>query len=75
MYVVVNYFINEVILFFNNCLMCGNCSWKLYVDGFSVFSLLNLLFLLEVGINIELSINVKVDEKLSGEFKVNLIML
>ncbi|MGT3849803.1 asparaginase [Vibrio cholerae] len=71
LHVAVNYPINEVTLFFNNRLMRGNRSRKSHADGFSAFSSPNLPPLLEAGINIELSTNVKVDEKPSGEFKVN----
>ncbi|EJR5446955.1 asparaginase [Vibrio cholerae] len=71
LHVAANYPINEVTLFFNNRLMRGNRSRKSHADGFSAFSSPNLPQLLEAGINIELSTNVKVDEKPSGEFKVN----
>ncbi|BCK13415.1 asparaginase [Vibrio cholerae] len=71
LHVAANYPINEVTLFFNNRLMRGNRSRKSHADGFSAFSSPNLPPLLEAGINIELSANVKVDEKPSGEFKVN----
>lgn len=71
LHVAANYPINEVTLFFNNRLMRGNRSRKSHADGFSAFSSPNLPLLLEAGINIELSTNVKVDEKPSGEFKVN----
>ncbi|KUO37038.1 asparaginase [Vibrio cholerae] len=71
LHVAANYPINEVTLFFNNRLMRGNRSRKSHADGFSAFSSPNLPPLLEAGINIELSTNVKVDEKPSGEFKVN----
>ncbi|GFK35167.1 asparaginase [Vibrio cholerae] len=71
LHVAANYPINEVTLFFNNRLMRGNRSRKSHADGFSAFSSPNLSPLLEAGINIELSTNVKVDEKPSGEFKVN----
>ncbi|EGR2120575.1 L-asparaginase 1 [Vibrio cholerae] len=71
LHVAANYPINEVTLFFNNRLMRGNRSRKSHADGFSAFSSPNLPPLLEAGINIELSTNVKVDDKPSGEFKVN----
>ncbi|BCK03567.1 asparaginase [Vibrio cholerae] len=71
LHVAANYPINEVTLFFNNRLMRGNRSRKSHADGFSAFSSPNLPPLLEAGINIELSTNVKVDEKPSSEFKVN----
>ncbi|EGQ8312969.1 asparaginase [Vibrio cholerae] len=71
LHVAANYPINEVTLFFNNRLMRGNRSRKSHADGFSAFSSPNLPPLLEAGINIELSTNVKVDEKPSDEFKVN----
>ncbi|GHZ49473.1 L-asparaginase I [Vibrio cholerae] len=71
LHVAANYPINEVTLFFNNRLMRGNRSRKSHADGFSAFSSPNLPPLLEAGINIKLSTNVKVDEKPSGEFKVN----
>ncbi|EOX3374195.1 asparaginase [Vibrio cholerae] len=71
LHVAANYPINEVTLFFNNRLMRGNRSRKSHADGFSAFSSPNLPPLLEAGINIELSTNVKVDEKPSGEFKAN----
>ncbi|EGQ7673588.1 asparaginase [Vibrio cholerae] len=71
LHVAANYPINEVTLFFNNRLMRGNRSRKSHADGFSAFSSPNLPPLLEAGINIELNTNVKVDEKPSGEFKVN----
>ncbi|CSA66852.1 asparaginase [Vibrio cholerae] len=71
LHVAANYPINEVTLFFNNRLMRGNRSRKSHADGFSAFSSPTLPPLLEAGINIELSTNVKVDEKPSGEFKVN----
>ncbi|WP_119472850.1 asparaginase [Vibrio cholerae] len=71
LHVAANYPINEGTLFFNNRLMRGNRSRKSHADGFSAFSSPNLPPLLEAGINIELSTNVKVDEKPSGEFKVN----
>ncbi|BCK16986.1 asparaginase [Vibrio cholerae] len=71
LHVAANYPINEVTLFFNNRLMRGNRSRKSHADGFSAFSSPNLPPLLEAGINIELSTNVKVDEKPSGEFNVN----
>ncbi|ENM5765717.1 asparaginase [Vibrio mimicus] len=71
LHIAANYPINEVTLFFNNRLMRGNRSRKSHADGFSAFSSPNLPPLLEAGINIELSTNVKVDEKPSGEFKVN----
>ncbi|BCK27779.1 asparaginase [Vibrio cholerae] len=71
LHVAANYPINEVTLFFNNRLMRGNRSRKSHADGFSAFSSPNLPPLLEAGINIELSTNVKVDEKPSGAFKVN----
>ncbi|CAB1246757.1 TPA: asparaginase [Vibrio cholerae] len=71
LHVAANYPINEVTLFFNNRLMRGSRSRKSHADGFSAFSSPNLPPLLEAGINIELSTNVKVDEKPSGEFKVN----
>ncbi len=71
LHVAANYPINEVTLLFNNRLMRGNRSRKSHADGFSAFSSPNLPPLLEAGINIELSTNVKVDEKPSGEFKVN----
>lgn len=71
LHIAANYPINEVTLFFNNRLMRGNRSRKSHADGFSAFSSPNLPPLLEAGINIELSANVKVDEKPSGEFKVN----
>lgn len=56
LYVVVNFFIVEVGLFFNNRLFCGNCSCKVDVDGFSVFDFFNFFLLLEVGINICLKV-------------------
>ncbi|EKF9472237.1 asparaginase [Vibrio cholerae] len=71
LHIAANYPINEVTLFFNNRLMRGNRSRKSHADGFSAFSSPNLPPLLEAGINIELSTNVKVDEKPSSEFKVN----
>ncbi|EMB50926.1 asparaginase [Vibrio mimicus] len=71
LHIAANYPINEVTLFFNNRLMRGNRSRKSHADGFSAFSSPNLPPLLEAGINIELSTNVKVDEKPSGKFKVN----
>ncbi|EEY38079.1 asparaginase [Vibrio mimicus] len=71
LHIAANYPINEVTLFFNNRLMRGNRSRKSHADGFSAFSSPNLPPLLEAGINIELSTNVKVDEKPSGDFKVN----
>ncbi|ELJ8548432.1 asparaginase [Vibrio cholerae] len=71
LHVAANYPINEVTLFFNNRLMRGNRSRKSHADGFSAFSSPNLPPLLEAGINIELSTNVKLDEKPSSEFKVN----
>ncbi|GHW41712.1 L-asparaginase I [Vibrio cholerae] len=71
LHVAANYPINEVTLFFNNRLMRGNRSRKSHADGFSAFSSPNLPPLLEAGINIELSTNVKVDEKPSSEFKFN----
>ncbi|ENM5827769.1 asparaginase [Vibrio metoecus] len=71
LHIAANYPINEVTLFFNNRLMRGNRSRKSHADGFSAFSSPNLPPLLEAGINIELSTNVKVDEKPDGEFKVN----
>ncbi|EIK2267897.1 asparaginase [Vibrio cholerae] len=71
LHVAANYPINEVTLFFNNRLMRGNRSRKSHADGFSAFSSPNLPPLLEAGINIELSTNVKVDEKPNGAFKVN----
>ncbi|WP_069213000.1 asparaginase [Vibrio cholerae] len=71
LHVAANYPINEVTLFFNNRLMRGNRSRKSHADGFSAFSSPNLPPLLEAGINIELSTNVKMDEKPSDEFKVN----
>ncbi|EEY98519.1 asparaginase [Vibrio mimicus] len=71
LHIAANYPINEVTLFFNNRLMRGNRSRKSHADGFSAFSSPNLPPLLEAGINIELSTNVKVDEKPNGEFKVN----
>ncbi|EEW06146.1 asparaginase [Vibrio mimicus] len=71
LHIAANYPINEVTLFFNNRLMRGNRSRKSHADGFSAFSSPNLPPLLEAGINIELSTNVKVNEKPSGEFKVN----
>ncbi|KQA19159.1 asparaginase [Vibrio metoecus] len=71
LHIAANYPINEVTLFFNNRLMRGNRSRKSHADGFSAFSSPNLPPLLEAGINIELSTNVKVDEKPSDEFKVN----
>ncbi|EGQ8388599.1 asparaginase [Vibrio cholerae] len=71
LHIAANYPINEVTLFFNNRLMRGNRSRKSHADGFSAFSSPNLPPLLEAGINIELSTNVKVDEKPSGAFKVN----
>ncbi|QIL84720.1 asparaginase [Vibrio sp. HDW18] len=73
LHIAANYPINEVTLFFNNRLMRGNRSRKSHADGFSAFSSPNLPPLLEAGINIELSANVKVDEKPSGAFKVNAI--
>ncbi|ENM5917585.1 asparaginase [Vibrio mimicus] len=71
LHIAANYPINEVTLFFNNRLMRGNRSRKSHADGFSAFSSPNLPPLLEAGINIELSNNVKVNEKPSGDFKVN----
>ncbi|ENM5734599.1 asparaginase [Vibrio mimicus] len=71
LHIAANYPINEVTLFFNNRLMRGNRSRKSHADGFSAFSSPNLPPLLEAGINIELSTNVKVNEKPSGDFKVN----
>ncbi|WP_158119855.1 asparaginase [Vibrio metoecus] len=71
LHIAANYPINEVTLFFNNRLMRGNRSRKSHADGFSAFSSPNLPPLLEAGINIELSTNVKVDEKPDGVFKVN----
>lgn len=56
LYVVVNYFIVEVSLFFNNCLLRGNWSRKVDVDGFNVFDLFNFFLLFEVGINIRLKV-------------------
>ncbi len=62
LHVAANYPINEVTLFFNKRLMRGIRSRKSHADGFSAFSSPNLPPLLEAGINIELSTNVKVDE-------------
>ncbi|WP_102402350.1 asparaginase [Vibrio cyclitrophicus] len=66
-----NYPINEVTLFFNNKLMRGNRSTKSHADGFNAFTSPNLSPLLEAGINIQLSNNVKVNEQPEGAFKVH----
>lgn len=66
-----NYPINEVTLFFNNQLMRGNRSTKSHADGFSAFTSPNLPPLLEAGINIQISKEVKVDAKPQGTFRVH----
>ena len=66
-----NYPINEVTLFFNNKLMRGNRSTRSHADGFNAFTSPNLSPLLEAGINIQLSNNVKVNEQPEGAFKVH----
>lgn len=72
MYIVVNYLIVEVSLYFNNKLLCGNCSCKVDVDGFDVFDFLNFFLLLEVGINICLKVG-KIIDYILYILKVNLV--
>ncbi|MCY9864298.1 asparaginase [Vibrio coralliirubri] len=71
LHIAANYPINEVTLFFNNKLMRGNRSTKSHADGFNAFTSPNLNPLLEAGINIQLSNNVKVNEQSEGAFKVH----
>lgn len=71
LHIAANYPINEVTLFFNNKLMRGNRSTKSHADGFNAFTSPNLTPLLEAGINIQLSNNVKVNEQPEGAFKVH----
>ena len=71
LHIAANYPINEVTLFFNNKLMRGNRSTKSHADGFNAFTSPNLNSLLEAGINIQLSNNVKVNEQPEGAFKVH----
>ncbi|CDT85370.1 L-asparaginase I [Vibrio coralliirubri] len=71
LHIAANYPINEVTLFFNNKLMRGNRSTKSHADGFNAFTSPNLNQLLEAGINIQLSNNVKVNEQPEGAFKVH----
>ncbi|KAB0464497.1 asparaginase [Vibrio kanaloae] len=71
LHIAANYPINEVTLFFNNRLMRGNRSTKSHADGFNAFTSPNLTPLLEAGINIQLSNNVKVNEQPRGAFKVH----
>ncbi|ANP76013.1 asparaginase [Vibrio sp. 10N.222.54.B12] len=71
LHIAANYPINEVTLFFNNKLMRGNRSTKSHADGFNAFTSPNLNPLLEAGINIQLSNNVKVNEQPKGAFKVH----
>ncbi|OQQ07584.1 L-asparaginase 1 [Vibrio splendidus] len=71
LHIAANYPINEVTLFFNNKLMRGNRSTKSHADGFNAFTSPNLNPLLEAGINIQLSNNVKVNEQPEGAFKVH----
>ncbi|MGB2146879.1 MAG: asparaginase [Vibrio toranzoniae] len=71
LHIAANYPINEVTLFFNNKLMRGNRSTKSHADGFNAFTSPNLTPLLEAGINIQLSNNVKVNEQPRGAFKVH----
>lgn len=52
LYVAANYPINEVALFFNNCLYRGNRTTKAHADGFNAFASPNLAPLLEAGIHI-----------------------
>jgi len=71
LHIAANYPINEVTLFFNNKLMRGNRSTKSHADGFNAFTSPNLTPLLEAGINIQISNNVKVNEQPEGAFKVH----
>ena len=71
LHIAANYPINEVTRFFNNKLMRGNRSTKSHADGFNAFTSPNLNPLLEAGINIQLSNNVKVNEQPEGAFKVH----
>lgn len=71
LHIAANYPINEVTLFFNNKLMRGNRSTKSHADGFNAFTSPNLTPLLEAGINIQISNNVKVNEQSEGAFKVH----
>lgn len=71
LHIAANHPINEVTLFFNNKLMRGNRSTKSHADGFNAFTSPNLNPLLEAGINIQLSNNVKVNEQPEGAFKVH----
>lgn len=52
LYIAANYPINEVTLFFNNCLYRGNRTTKAHADGFNAFASPNLPPLLEAGIHI-----------------------
>ena len=71
LHIAANYPINEVTLFFNNKLMRGNRSTKSHADGFNAFTSPNLIPLLEAGINIQISNNVKVNEQPEGAFQVH----
>jgi L-asparaginase len=73
LHIAANYPINEVTLFFNNQLMRGNRSVKSHADGFNAFTSPNLPPLLEAGINIQISSNVKVGEQPQGAFRVHSI--
>jgi L-asparaginase len=71
LHIAANYPINEVTLFFNNKLMRGNRSTKSHADGFNAFTSPNLPPLLEAGINIQISNDIKVGHVPEGEFKVH----
>lgn len=52
LYLIANYPINEVTLFFNNKLFRGNRTTKAHADGFDAFASPNASLLLEAGIDI-----------------------
>ncbi|NOH70979.1 asparaginase [Vibrio pectenicida] len=71
LHIAANYPINEVTLFFNNKLMRGNRSTKSHADGFNAFTSPNLPPLLEAGINIQVSNDIKIGKQPEGKFKIH----
>ncbi len=60
LYLAANYPVHEVGVFFNNQLLRGNRTSKVYADGFNAFASPNCETLLNVGINIDIMLgNVK----------------
>ncbi|XRX43064.1 MAG: asparaginase [Buchnera aphidicola (Tetraneura sorini)] len=74
LFLVTNYPINEVTLFFNNKLYRGNRTTKKNTNGFDAFDSPNLAPLLEIGINVNYSKKILLKSKINeNKLKINKI--